>query len=232
MIPSDLVWGALGLLVTVMILSYLIGDNLFFRLAVHLFIGVTAGFLAVLTLKQILWPYLYQPILFGTWVERLWVLIPLLLCLLLIISQFPRFVGLGRTPLAFLAGLTAALVIGGSVFGTIIPQLKTITAGFERATWLESATAHPLIKIIEAVIMLIGTVSALSYFHFGRQRVDSTQDKDAPSRVILWWASISEVFIGLALGTVFAGVFSSALLALIDRLLFIGEFIAQLKGGS
>jgi len=50
--------------------------------------------------------------------------------------------------------------------------------------------------------------------------------------VILWWASISEVFIGLALGTVFAGVFSSALLALIDRLLFIGEFIAQLKGGS
>ena len=44
-------------------------------------------------------------------------------------------------------------------------------------------------------------------------------------------SKIGQVFIGITLGAVFAGIFSSALTALIDRILFIGQFIAQLIGG-
>jgi hypothetical protein len=88
MIMPELIWGMVGLVLTVMVLSYLIGDNLFFRLAASIFVGVTAGFLSVLIAYQILWPYLLQPLISGTVYQRVWVLIPLILSILLIISQF------------------------------------------------------------------------------------------------------------------------------------------------
>ena len=232
MIPSDLVWGAIGLLLTVMIFSYLIGDNLFFRLAAYLFVGVTAGFLAQLILKQIVWPYMLQPLLFGSWIERLWMLIPLGLAILLVISQFTRFNGLGRIPLAFLAGLAAAIIIGGSVFGTLIPQLKAVSGGFEPNLWKQDGSGQPWMKILEASVMLIGVICTLSYFHFGRTQINNNSGSVSGSGVISTLASVGEVFIGLALGTVFAGLFSSALAALIDRLLFIGGFIVRLRGGG
>jgi hypothetical protein len=104
MSPYDLIWGVVGLLLTVMVLSYLIGDNLFFRLAAYLFVGVTAGFLSVLIINQILWPYLLQPLIIGSWIEKLWILIPLALAVLLVISQFHRFTGAGGCPWLFWPG--------------------------------------------------------------------------------------------------------------------------------
>ena len=50
-------------LLTIMVLSYLIGDNPFFRLATHLFIGVAAGYAGALAARSVLWPGLLQPIL-------------------------------------------------------------------------------------------------------------------------------------------------------------------------
>jgi len=229
---SELIWGVVGLTLTVMVLSYLIGDNFLFRLAAYIFIGVTAGFLSVLISKQILWPYLLEPLLLGTWIERLWILIPLALALLLVMSQFSRFVGLGWIPLAFLAGLTAAVVIGGAVFGTIVPQIRTIVEGFDPIRWYQTP-GQPWLRILEAVVMLTGVVGTLSYFHFGRGRSsgDDTQSKSRPL-VFEGLGKVGQVFIGIALGTVFAGIFSTALLALIDRLLFIGQFVTILMGGG
>jgi hypothetical protein len=43
-------------------------------------------------------------------------------------------------------------------------------------------------------------------------------------------SKIGQIFIGITLGAVFAGVFSSALLALIDRILIMGQFITNLIG--
>lgn len=229
---NELIWGGLGLLLTVMVLSYLIGDNLFFRFAVYIFIGVTAGFLSVLIIRQILWPYLFVPLVSGSWVERLWVLIPLALAVLLVMSQFPRFVGVGRIPLAFLAGLTAAISIGGAVFGTMIPQIRAVVDGFDPVRWYQTP-GHPWLRILEAVVMLIGVIGTLSYFHFGRRHRDvhNTQKQERP-RIFEALSKVGQVFIGIALGAVFAGIFSTALLAMIDRLLFIGQFVSRLRGGG
>jgi predicted membrane protein len=43
-IPTgDLIWGIIGFLLSILVFSYLIGDNPLFRFAIHLFIGVSAG---------------------------------------------------------------------------------------------------------------------------------------------------------------------------------------------
>jgi hypothetical protein len=229
--PHDLIWSVVGLLLTVMVLSYLIGDNLFFRLAAYLFVGVTAGFLSVLIISQILWPYLLQPLISGLWIEKLWILIPLALAVLLLFSQFHRFTGAGRMPLAFLAGLTAAITVGGAVFGTMIPQLHAIVNTFDPSGWSQTP-GIPWLRMAEAMVMMIGVLGTLSYFHFGRRRGEQSDQTQVRPRFFEGLGKVGEVFIGMALGTVFAGIFSTALLAMIDRLLVIGEFVIRLLGGG
>ena len=229
---QELIWGVVGLLLTVMVLSYLIGDNLFFRIAGYILVGVTAGFLTVLVTRQILWPYLIQPVAYGSWLERLWVLIPLVLALLLVIGQFKRFEGAGRVPLAFLAGLTAAIAVGGSVFGTLIPQMRAVVDGFAPSSWY-ATPGRPWMRIMEAVFMLVGVLGTLSYFHFGRRRRQEHTPGDEERPLFLEvLKKVGEIFIGVTLGTVFAGIFLSALLAMIDRIEFIGDFIIRLMGGN
>ena len=230
---SELIWGGVAFLLTVMVLSYLVADNLFFRFAAHLFVGVTAGFLSVLIVKQILWPYLLQPLLGGTLYQRLWVLIPLLLSVLMILSQFKPLSDLGRIPQAFLAGITAALLVGGAVFGTLIPQVQAVVTGFDPAAWYAGAPYGLWTRILNAGLMLVGVIGTLSYFHFGSrfQRKPDLSLKARP-RLLEAFSRVGEVFIGLALGTVFAGIFSSALLAMIDRIAFLGGWILRwVEGG-
>lgn len=227
----ELVWSVVGLLLTVMVLSYLIGDNFLFRLAAYLFIGVTSGFLSVLISSQILWPYLVQPLITGSWGQKLWIAIPMVLTLLLVISQFQRFAAAGRIPLAFLAGITAAITIGGAVFGTIIPQMRTVVNAFDPVGWYE-APGLPWLRILDAALMLIGVVGTLSYFLFGHWRQGGSDPGEVSGpRIVKALSKIGQVFIGIALGAVFAGIFSTALVAMIDRLIFIGEFVTRLAGG-
>ncbi|MFW5713524.1 MAG: hypothetical protein ACOCYU_02515 [Brevefilum sp.] len=229
---SEFVWGLVGFLLTVMILSYLIGDNFFFRLASSLFIGVTAGYLAVLVINDILGPYIWMPLVGGSWAERLWIAVPLILIALLGLSQLPRFSRLGTLPLAFLAGLVAALTIGGAVFGTIIPQADAIVNSFDLARWRVD-DRRSWIQGVDAVIMLIGTLTTLSYFHFGRRKPHHPQEEtNQRPKALESLSAVGQVFIGVTLGAVFAGVFSSALLALINQMAFVGQFIARWIGGS
>ncbi|MEA3325819.1 MAG: hypothetical protein U9R53_00655 [Chloroflexota bacterium] len=229
---NELIWGAVGFLLTVMILSYLIGDNFFFRLAVHVFIGLTGGYLAVLIINQILIPQLMTPLITGSWPEKAWFIVPVLMITLLLLSQIPRFKTIGNIPLAYLLGLTAALAIGGAVFGTLIPQSRAVIAAFDPGRWAVDPE-NSWFSILDASIMLIGTVSTLSYFHFGRKRNPKNDQEVAPPPMIFKTLSkIGQIFIGITLGAVFAGLFSTSLVALIDRIVFIGQFVAQFFGGG
>ena len=158
--------------------------------------------------------------------------LPLVLILLLVIGQFPKFRKLVGIPLAFLAGLIAALVIAGAVFGTLIPQSQAVISGFRPGLW-QSAAGGAWLPIIEVGLMFIGTIGTLTYFFFQRSlryKVDGTSG--CLSQIFKKIGSVGQVFIGIALGVIYAGVFSSALLALIDRMIFIQTFIIKLLGAG
>lgn len=229
---SELIWGGVGFLLTVMVLSYLIGDNFFFRLAAHLFIGLTAGYFAVLIVHHIVWPYLITPLATLSWMDKLWLAVPLLLIILLVLGQIPRLAGLGSIPMAFIVGLTAAVAIGGAVFGTLIPQVRSLIDAFDLSIWYKTPK-QPWLRIVDSALMLIGAVSTLSFFHFGRKwRPDKDKEDLERPRLLEGLSKVGQVFIGITLGAVFAGVFSSALFALIDRITFLASFISGLFGGG
>ena len=60
--PIELISGAIGFLLTLLIFSYLIGDNPLFRSAVYIFIGVSSGYAAVVVWHNVLLPKLFQPL--------------------------------------------------------------------------------------------------------------------------------------------------------------------------
>ena len=219
-ISTDLVSGVVSFLLTLMILSYLIGDNPAFRVAVYIFVGVSAGYAAAVAWWQVLFPKLIVPLVTGNFSERLLPLVALILGLLLLLKLSPRTAGLGNVSIAFLVGVGAAVAVGGAVMGTLIPQAQASINVFD----LSSAGQYGLERFFSAIVMLIGTVTTLVYFQFGAK---STPAGPKRSRLVIILGWIGQIFIAITLGVLFAGVFAAAMTALIERLNFIWYFIAS-----
>ncbi|TLN09736.1 hypothetical protein FDZ74_11555, partial [bacterium] len=157
---ADLIWTIVSFVLTLLILSYVIGDNPLFRFVSYLFVGVASGVVAVVAIYQVIWPKLILPILRGDYLT----LIPLVLSLLLIAKLFPRFSFLGNVSMAYLVGAGAAVAVGGAVMGTLVSQSQALITPFSLSTAI--ASGNPISQIIEGVFILIGTLSTLFYFQF------------------------------------------------------------------
>jgi hypothetical protein len=225
----NLLTGAISFIFTLLIFSYVLGDNPLFRIAVYIFVGVSAGYIAAVACWQVIMPRLVYPLISaissGTMLEMGLILAPLLGVLMLLI--FPRVIGLGRIPMAFLVGVGAAVILAGALIGTLIPQVMGTIDAFD----LNAASARN-ISFIEAIssagIVLAGTVFTLAYFHFGaRPQADGSMHRLGLIEVLAWGG---RVFIGIALGVVFAGVYAAALTALIERISSLINFIINFLG--
>jgi hypothetical protein len=229
----DLFTGAISFLFTLLVFSYVIGDNPFFRMAVYVFVGVSSGYIAVVTWWQVIMPRLVYPLLSaaasGDIINPV-IITPLgivLLAALMLI--FPRQAGMGRLVLAFLVGVGAAVTLTGALGGTLIPQVVGTINAFDM-----NAAALRGIGFIEAavngVVILAGTIFTLAYFHFGaRQKTDGSIRRLGLIEALAWGGRI---FIGIALGAVFAGVYAAALTSLIERISSLINFILGLFGIS
>jgi hypothetical protein len=217
----DLITGGISFLLTLMVLSYLIGDNPAFRVAVYIFIGVSAGYAAAVAWHQVLYPRLIWPLVSGSLADRLLTVIPLVLGLLLLLKLSPRTSHLGTPSMAFLVGVGAAVAIGGAVMGTIFPQTRASVNALD----LSGAGQYWLERLSEGVVMLIGTVTALVYFHFGAKATASGPQRSKLVNVLSW---VGQIFIAITFGVLFAGVFVAAMTALIERLNFIITYLSAL----
>ncbi|GAB4397117.1 MAG: hypothetical protein OHK0052_19120 [Anaerolineales bacterium] len=214
---ADWIGAIVGFVFTLAVFSYLIGDNPLFRVAIHIFIGVTAGYIAALTLFNIILPQLIVPMLFGSWELRAFVTLPFLLGGFLLSKITPRLSKLGNISMAYLLGVGAASAIGGAVFGTLIPQAQIASNS------LVGDSGSGLVGFVNGLLALIGALSTLIYFQFGAQ----ARPGETPQRnnLVEWIGMVGQGFIAITLGVIFAGVFSAALVALIERTESIWNFI-------
>jgi hypothetical protein len=224
---SDLAGVLVGAFLTLSVFSYLMGDNALFRLATHIFIGVSSAYIAVATWFNVIWPKLILPVLnweIGSG-GLLNLLIPLFLSLLLLFKLVPRLTTLGSPVMAYLVGIGAATAIGGAVMGTLFPQVAATINLFDNKGAGGNGDFFWLL-ITESSFILLGTLSALIYFHFGAR----SPQGDTPQRAI--WidgiANIGKFFIAVTFGALFAGVLTAALTALVERWNFILTFILSL----
>lgn len=213
----DLITGGISFLLSLMVLSYLIGDNPAFRVAVYIFIGVSAGYAAAVAWHQVLYPRLIVPLISG----NLLTIIPLVLGLLLLLKLSPRVARLGTPSMAFLVGVGAAVAVSGAVMGTLFPQ----TWASMNALNFSDAGQYWLEHLVEGIVILVGTVTTLVYFHFGAKATAAGPQRGKLVNRLSW---VGQGFIAITFGVLFAGVLMAAITALIERLNFIFSFLSSL----
>jgi hypothetical protein len=223
----------IGFILTILILSYIIGDNILFRVAVHLFIGVASGYAAVLILYNVIWHQAVVPVLQVftenkplNWSAFAIQIIPALLLSIWMLTKLSPRLARGGTPvLAFLTGVGAATVIGGAVLGTLFPQVGA------SANVLNIHAAPPALNnmvgwFINALIILVGTVTTLIFFQFGMRRQEEGESAQQPL-FMEYLSTVGQGFLVVTLGVLFAGVYLATLAALIDRIRFLWEAILR-----
>lgn len=205
---EELLTRIIAVVLTVFVLSRIVGDNPLFRIAQYLFVGVSLGYVFVVLYHQVLVPAAVQVATTpnDTGLVSLY-LMPFVLGLLLL----PRIVGrqslswLANIPLALLFGVGAALALGGVLVGTLFPQLLD--------------TARPLgaepFQIVGAVVLALGVILTLSYFYFTVPR------NTGVSRIVAGNAKVGRWLLIVAFGFFFAGALNTYLAALIERLQFL-----------
>ena len=221
MSPSELFTLIIGVALTVMVFSYILGDRLFFGIATHILIGVSAGFLALVVIQKIILPYLVKPLANVTDPGFLLALVPLALSILLVLMLFLRGTQAGAIPLAFLGGVLAALAIIGVTRGTLAPQILSMIGRFEPGKLMHEAQPQ-WSAIVEALMILLGVISVLFVFH---HRGQSKAGEVVRPIFLQGIGSIGQIFIGITFGALFVGLFSTALIALISSLSDIIYFI-------
>lgn len=215
---ADLLGMVISLFLTVAIFSYALADNVLFRMASSIFVGVATGFAVIVAWNNVIYPQLILS-LFGQPRSTLNItIIPLILSGLMLLKISPRLSRFGNPAMAYLVGVGMATAIGGAVTGTIFPQ---VSASINLFSWDVSSGSVGVmwLRFVEGGIVLVGTIATLVYFQYSMHQ----QPGQAPRRleVIEWIAWVGQIFIAITMGVLFSGVFSAALVALIERIHFL-----------
>lgn len=217
----DLIGMLVSFVLTFMVLMYIFEDNQLFRLAIYIFIGAAAGYAGAVAIKDVLLPRL-----FG--LEYSQMLLVILWIVLLLMKISPKTAKIGNPAAGLLVGVGAAIAVGGAIQGTLWPQITSSGNIFSPTLMRTTGIGGAFGYMIQGVIVLIGTIASLAYFHFGAKPAPN----QIPSRnkLIEMISKVGEGFIAITFGVIFAGIYSAALTALIERLYFLIETISKIFG--
>lgn len=221
----DLLWTLIAFFLTILVLSYVLGDNALFRMVMMIFVGISAGYGAVLLFYQVIMPRLITPMMNAPLADRTGLIIPAALSILLLFKLSPRLSILGNPSMALLTGVGAAVAIGGAVSGTLFGQISGTISLFDLSGLSSAGSA--ISQLFGGIVLLTGTICSLAYFHFGARKKGG-ENTGAQPALIQILAGIGKVFIAITLGALFAGVLAASLAALIERLDFLINVIKPL----
>ena len=223
-------------LLTLMVLSYLIGDNPLFRIASYLFIGVASGYAGVVAIRSVLWPGLIDPILqagvgglfdLGLIVS---VLLPGILVVLLLFKLSPGMARLGSLSVALLLGVAAAVVVGGAITGTLLPQTAAAVQTLNPTVVAPRTSEAGIERLVNVSILLAGTLLTLASFRFTQRKPAGIADGESMGT---WQRAVrlaAGLFIAITFGVMFGGALLAAIVALAQRLQFLWGAVLGLMG--
>jgi hypothetical protein len=200
--PTTMLLGTwLAGFLTLAIFSFLYKDNPFYKLAEHIYVGVSAGYWLIYVAFFDVYPMLVQGFQNATGVEKWILLVPGALGLIMLSRWFPKAAWLSRWPIAFTVGVGAGLGITANIQGYVVPQLQ--------ATLLP-VTGWNVVSL-NNVILTVGVITTILYFYFSK-----------PHKGALgWMARVGIVFIMVSFGASFGYTLMARVSLLIGRLYFL-----------
>jgi len=186
---------------TLAIFSFLYKDNPVYKLAEHIYVGVSAGYWLIYVAFFDVYPMLIQGFQDETGLEKWILLVPGALGLIMLSRWFPKTAWLSRWPIAFTVGIGAGLGITANIQGYVMPQLQ--------ATLLP-VTGWNIVSL-NNVILTVGVITTILYFYFSK-----------PHKGALGWAArVGIVFIMVSFGASFGYTLMARISLLIGRLYFV-----------
>lgn len=165
----------IGALLTLAIFSFLYRDNPAYKVAENIFVGVSAGYWAVVLWFDFAWPNLFAPLFQG----RIHYVIPVLIGVLMFAPLFPRINWLVRIPLTFTMGVAMAVAITQYIQGDIIPQLQGTFLPLRGVPWFTA---------FSNLLIILGVIFTLIYFYFSKEHKGAL---GAGARIGVWFMMVS-----------------------------------------
>ena len=163
MIFSEIIGAWFIVFFTFCIFSFLYGDNPFYKIAEHIFVGVSAGYVFALTWWDQVWPNLFGR-LFPSYVNAgfefdFLYIIPLVLGIFMLCRLIPSLSWLARISIGYIVGMAAGLKIYVFMNSNILKQIQNSGIDFSNNGW----------EIFNHLLILFGVISALIYFFFSKE---------------------------------------------------------------
>ncbi len=196
-------WVWIAAIMTLAIFSFLYKENWFYRIAEHLFVGMSAGYAMARAWNNALVPNLFNP-LFADFGRNWPLLIPALIGLLYIFRFVPKFSHLILIPIAVGLGLGSGLSIAPTIQTDIIKQMQSAIADASNV----SAGGWGLAW---GILSFIGVLTTLSYFFFSREHKGALKVS----------ASIGIWFLMVGFGASFGNTVMGRVSLLIGRVQFL-----------
>ena len=161
---------------TLALFSFLYKDNPIYKVAEHIFAGLTAGYQVGLIWDTVILQQLWDPMIAGNW----WLFIPGVLGFLMFARLTKKFSWVSRISLAFVMGITAGIFIISQLHGLVLPQMKD--------TMLPLWNGDGFGATLLSIIVIIGVISTLIYFYFSHEHKGAL---GVTAKVGIWFIMIS-----------------------------------------
>lgn len=161
---------------TLALFSFMYKDNPIYRIAEHIFAGLTAGYQVGLIWDTVILQQVWVPMTSGQW----WVVVPGILGMLMFTRFSSKYSWVSRSSLAFVMGATSGIFLISELHGRVLPQMQD--------TMLSLAGSDGFGATLLAVIIIIGVISTLIYFYFSKEHKGAL---GVTAKVGIWFIMIS-----------------------------------------
>lgn len=200
----------LGAVLTLLVFSYLLGDNPLYRLALHLFVGALVGYSLGIVLRDILLGMVLAQLL----ANPLAVVVPLVLGILLLFKGFPKQAYVGNFSVAYLVGVGTAVALSGALLGTLVPQVGATGRALSPASLASSRAG-----LLDGLLIVVGTTCTLMVSAFAARKRQGLAG--AWTQIVRLAAGIGRIFIIFAFAVAFAGALTASLSIFIGRIQYL-----------
>jgi hypothetical protein len=191
-------WIWAGALCTIAIFSYLWRENPLYRLAEHIFVGISVGYGICITWFNVLHPKLWNPLIHE---QEFWLLVPASMAIMMLFRFSSKHGWISFWPLAFLIGFSG-YAIPATIDSYMLKQLQAS---------INVPMTGGIGSILNSIVILGGTLSCLIYFYF------SFPHKGVVGRI----AKFGSLLLMVSFGAAFGYTVMARISLLIGRMLFL-----------
>ena len=162
--------------VTLALFSFMYKDNPCYKIAEHIFAGLTAGYQVGLIWDSVILQQLWDPMIGGKFL----LVVPGILGFLMFTRFSKKYSWISRISLACVMGVTAGIFIISQLHGLVLPQMKD--------TMLPLFNGDGFGSLLLTVIIVVGVISTLIYFYFSHEHKGAL---GVTAKVGIWFIMIS-----------------------------------------